>query len=145
MKLSLLVSSIILICGCSNTTSEVNTSSPDWLIPEEKMIEILADINIAEGATYSNQNAPRNRATDRMFILKKYNIADTIFIKSHKYYCENPKVLERIYEKVIDRLSEMEASVYKYHKNPVIIPTDSVSNISIPSRPDSLHAFPLLK
>lgn len=85
-------------------------SKPDWVISEDKMVDIIVDLRIVDAATYSNNSgAPRDKAKDWYRIMKKHHVEDSIFRNSHDYYCYHQKVLANIYERVIDRLSEMEA------------------------------------
>lgn len=74
------------------------------------MVDIIVDLRIADAAVYINSNSPpRDKTKDWAFIMKKYNIHDSIFRNSHDYYAEHPEVAEAIYEQVIDRISEMVA------------------------------------
>ena len=99
-----------LILGCNKKQPKV-ASKPKWVIMEKKMVDIIVDLRIVDAATYNNNSGPpRNKANDWYFVMKKYKVEDSIFRKSHDYYCKYPTVLSSIYEQAIDRLSEMQAS-----------------------------------
>ena len=101
---------ILLVCGCKKKEMHIN-DKPDWVISEDQMVDMIVDIRIADAAVYINQKTlPRDKAADLTFIMKKYHTNDSIFDKSHDYYAEHPEVAENIYERVIDRLSEMVAN-----------------------------------
>jgi hypothetical protein len=85
-------------------------NKPDWVIDEKKMVDIITDLRIVDAATYANSNQPpRDKAKDWAFVMKKHHVVDSVFRNSHDYYAEHPEVAEKIYEQVIDRISEMEA------------------------------------
>lgn len=101
---------ILLLLSCGEKTARL-PDKPNWLIEENKMVDIIVDLRIADAATYSIPNKPpRDKAKDWNFIMKKHKIADSTFRKSHDYYAGNPEVAERLYEKVIDKISEMQAA-----------------------------------
>jgi len=85
-------------------------NKPAWVLDEKKMVDIIVDLRIADAATYINSSAPpRNKANDWFFVMKKHKVQDSIFRKSHDYYAEHPEVAEKLYEQVIDKISEMQA------------------------------------
>lgn len=95
--------------ACNKKPAKV-ASKPDWVISENKMVDIIIDLRLVDAATYSNNSgAPRDKAKDWFYVMKKHHVHDSIFRNSHDYYCYHPAVLSNIYERVIDRLSEMEA------------------------------------
>jgi hypothetical protein len=106
---------IFMFSSCqSGDKLEVVDSKPDWVIEENKMIDIIMDLRVVEAAVYINSNqAPRNKTKDWEFVMKKHQVVDSVFIKSHEYYAGYPQVLSGMYEHVIDRLSEMQAENYE--------------------------------
>ena len=98
-----------LLSACSDGHKKVS-SKPKWVIDEKKMVDMIVDLRIVDAATYNNNSGPpRDKSKDWYFVMKKYKVEDSIFRKSHDYYCKYPEVLEVIYEEVIDKLSEMQA------------------------------------
>ena len=101
--------SCLLLFACGEKQPEI-ANKPVWVIAESKMVDIIVDLRIADAATYINAGSPpRNKATDWMFIMRKHKVQDSTFRKSHDYYAEHPEVAEKLYEQVIDKISEMQA------------------------------------
>ena len=108
---------LFLNASCGKQKPNVS-SKPNWVISESQMVNMIVDLRIVDAATYNNKSgAPRNKAKDWAFVMKKYKTNDSIFRKSQDYYCEYPKVLESIYEQAIDKLSEMQANAYTKNNN----------------------------
>ena len=85
---------------------------PEHLIHQDKMIDMLVDIHLAE-ATYTKfryDTAMKHlTSTDFYYsILSKYEVPDTVFEKSFLYYASEPKNFEKMYRKVLSQLSEKE-------------------------------------
>ncbi len=100
---------VFIITGCNKKQPQV-ASKPKWVIEEDKMVDIIVDLRIVDAATYTNNSGPpRDKAKDWYFVMNKYKVKDSIFRKSHDYYCKYPEVLASIYEQTIDKLSEMQA------------------------------------
>ena len=74
---------------------------------------MLVDVHLAE-ATYNNQNyrgatSRRLTYTDLYYsVLHKYNVPDSLFERSFIYYASKPKVIEKMYREVTNRLTEIE-------------------------------------
>ncbi len=108
LKFSVLIF-LLALSACSNDRPKV-ASKPAWVIDEKKMVDIIVDLRIADAATYNNNSGPpRDKAKDWNFVMKKYKVQDSIYRKSHDYYCNYPDVLTSIYEEALDKLSEMQA------------------------------------
>lgn len=85
---------------------------PDNLISEKEMIKMLVDIHIAE-ATYSHMRydsliKKSSSANFYYSILDKYQVADSVFEKSFVFYASAPKHFEKMYQDVMNKLSETE-------------------------------------
>ena len=103
--------SLALIClwACQPKHARVK-NKPSWVIDENKMVDIIVDLRIADAATYINNHGPaRDKKADIGFIMKKHHTVDSIFVKSHDYYAQHPEVAANIYERVIDKISEIQA------------------------------------
>ena len=98
---------LCLICcffACKKKKTELS-------IPQEKMIEILADAHIIESTLQTNLLTKRDSTSD-LFYQQLYQIHGT----SEKEFLENLDILESdaklmadVYTKVMDQLSKMEA------------------------------------
>ena len=87
---------------------------PDDLIREKDMIDMLVDIHLAE-ATYNKfryDSIMQNNSSVNFYYstLAKYEVPDSVFEQSYIYYASQPKDFEKMYRKVMSRLSEMEQS-----------------------------------
>lgn len=111
--LSIQIIILMFMVSCSekvNPKEQETDTRPNWVLEEDKMVDIIVDLRLADAAVYINSNTPpRDKAKDWAFIMKKYGIQDSVFRKSHDYYAEHPDEAVAIYEKVIDKLSEMVA------------------------------------
>ncbi len=100
---------LCLLMGCQPKHAQVK-DKPEWVIEEVKMVDIIVDLRIADAATYINSHGPaRDKKADILFIMKKHHTTDSVFVKSHDYYAQHPEVAANIYERVIDKISEIQA------------------------------------
>ncbi len=110
-KLLVVVSILVFILtGCDEPAFE----KPEHLIKEKQMINMLVDIHIAE-ATYNKVRydsimKTRTSADFYYSVLRKYNVPDSVFEKSFVFYASAPRSFEKMYRKVMNRLSEIEQS-----------------------------------
>ena len=96
---------------------------PRHLIKEKQMINMLADIHLAE-ATYNHMRYDsiiRNSSSENFYysVLEKYDVPDSVFEKSFIYYASNPKNFEKMYREVMNKLSETEQG-FSGRKNDVL-------------------------
>lgn len=85
---------------------------PKNLIKEKKMINMLVDIHMAE-ATYNHMrydSIMKNNSSVNFYysVLEKYQVPDSVFEKSFVFYASTPKQFEKMYRKVMNKLSEVE-------------------------------------
>ncbi len=86
---------------------------PKNLIPQKKMVDMLADMHIANSMylmkEYPNSDSLNFKSQDFYYsVLNKHEVTDTLFEKSLLYYMHYSKDYEKIYSKVLDKLSSME-------------------------------------
>ena len=99
----------LLILSCEKPIIE----KPENLIKEDKMVEMLTDIHLAE-ATFSNrryQDTLLSKSSSANFyysVLDKYQIPDSVFEKSFIFYASQPKKFEKMYRQVMNKINEME-------------------------------------
>jgi hypothetical protein len=85
---------------------------PSSILNEEQMIIILTDAYLAEGASGINVKAVPGEKFDSTYLfnpLKDNNIDKIQFDLSMAYYTKHPKKLKSIYDKVLDKLSVIQA------------------------------------
>lgn len=104
----LLVVLTLGMSGCFNTT----IPKPEQLIPKDKFIKMMVDVYLVQGlkvVTPDEQEAQRITQTDLYYsVLKKYSVADTVFIRSLIYYSSFPKDYEKMHVQIMDILNETE-------------------------------------
>jgi len=110
---------VIAFISCDNEPIK----KPDHLIREKQMINMLADIHLAE-ATFNhmrNDTLMRNSSSENFYysVLAKYEVPDSVFEKSFVYYASNPKNFEKMYREVMNKLSETEQG-FSGRKNEVL-------------------------
>jgi len=97
---------IWFISSCSDS------KKPENLIPEDKMIDILYDLNILQ-AIHSNDYKLLSLydLKPKTFIYQKYDIDSLQLIESHRYYITNMDKYKKILEKIIVRVKTKKDSI----------------------------------
>ncbi|OKL41798.1 hypothetical protein A3841_11465 [Pontibacter flavimaris] len=82
------------------------------MIPQEKMVRVLADIHTAEALIEAKVIYPDtalmtyNQEQEKIF--QKYNITQEQFKDTYDYYLQNLREMDALYEIVVDTLSMRE-------------------------------------
>lgn len=104
----------LLFFSCSE---KPDRKIPEGLISEEKMVELLTDIQLIEGAVSKKiLNKIDGKKESPLYYQKafeKHNVTEDQFELSVRYYTENPEVLQAIYEDVLIELSKIKAELQK--------------------------------
>lgn len=86
---------------------------PKDLISKDKMVGILIDVKLVASANGVNKKIMDEQLGNaEVYILNKHNIDSLQFASSNKYYANNIKDYEEIYEKVKDSLEKLK-DLYK--------------------------------
>lgn len=100
---------VVLLSSCIK-----KFKTPDYVIPHDKMINIIIDLHITDGLLTVN-NVRRNLAKDSIryynAIFSNYGYTRSDFDTSIYYYSENIDEYDKIYEEVLNRLNEMETNL----------------------------------
>ncbi len=121
-KWFLFVSIAMLAVSCDS----IFTSKPAGTLNEDEMINILVDIHLTEATLrISNDSLSRkNDTTDQRIrfahVFRKHDINPDDFNKSMDYYLEHIELLDNIYKEVINRLTEMEATLQPKATTPAV-------------------------
>jgi len=107
--LLLYLSSLWMLPGCDEPPVE----RPENLIGEEKMIDMLVDIHLAEAAFFSQRTrdslVEKSSSADFYYsVLQKYEVPDSVFEKSFVFYASQPRDFEKMYRQVMNQINEME-------------------------------------
>lgn len=105
----LVVSCLLFSCKPAN---EEDQPVPENLLSEEQLIQVLTDTYLAESASGINVKAVTGEKFDSAYIfnpLKDNQISKGKFDSTMVFYTKHPKKLKIIYEKVLDKLSIIQA------------------------------------
>ena len=100
-----------LLFSCKPVNEEEETI-PSTVLSEEQLINVLTDAYLAEGASGINVKSVNGEKFDSAYVfnpLKDNNIDKAQFDSSMAYYTKHPKKLKIIYDKVLDKLSIIQA------------------------------------
>ena len=114
---------LIILFWAFVSCDKLPVEKPENLIKEKQMIDMLVDIHIAE-ATYRHlqyDSVIRKSSSSNFYysILDKYQIPDTVFEKSFVFYASSPKNFEKMYQDVMNKLSQIEQE-YSGRKNELL-------------------------
>lgn len=80
---------------------------PANLIPEEKMVEILYDINLLQALRNTNYTVfTQKNINPEEYIYKKYSIDSLQFAESNQYYITDIDNYEKLLDKVIAKIND---------------------------------------
>jgi len=79
---------------------------PDGILSQGKMEDILYDYHLAQTMTENSHNRSIEQRTYEDAVLRKYGVTQNQFDSSLAYYMRYTEVLQKIYEKVSDRLKD---------------------------------------
>ena len=96
------------LSSCYSTSIE----KPDKLIKKDKFMKMMVDIYLVQGYNIDQKVDTIHKKltqTDLYYsVLKKYNVPDTVFIRSLIYYSSYPKEYEKMHVQIMDYLKEVE-------------------------------------
>ncbi len=88
---------------------------PEGILSEDKMVEVLVDIHLAEGLV---STFPIHYDSSRLLypyfemeVFKKHSVPDSVFKKSLEYYMRDVKTMDRMYARTIDSLHVIEKAI----------------------------------
>lgn len=104
-----IVSCLLFSC---KPDKEEDQPVPENLLTEEQLIQVLTDTYLSESASAINVKAVTGEKFDSVYIfnpLKDNGISKAKFDSTIVYYSRHPKKLKIIYNKILDKLSVMQA------------------------------------
>ena len=104
-----IITSFVITCmlSCTETTTELSKD----IVPEDKMVEIMVDLQLIEGIIAVRDTDPEEVNAYYQSIFDKYQINREVLDKNIQHYSEHPEILESIYQEVITELSKKQAKV----------------------------------
>ncbi|MGZ4035759.1 MAG: DUF4296 domain-containing protein [Bacteroidia bacterium] len=112
MRHYLLIFFTILVVSCSQNKT---VSIPDFVLPEDKMAEVMVDVHLLEATlninTFSRDKITKGNMAPATDVLKKHGITKKQYDESFAFYSQNPQLLSEVYLKVLNDLSKLQAQV----------------------------------
>ena len=109
----ILVSVVFILSGCRSKTDRLKP--PKTVYKAEEMVDILVDIHLSEGVYKSRYKLKLKKKQDPeeyyRWVLQKHGIENDKLEESLIFYGRYPEHYREIYEKVLNRLNEMEAQI----------------------------------
>lgn len=109
MKKIAFVITIVLIFSCNQ-----EFKTPEYVIPQNEMVNIITDIHIIDGLFTVNK-VRRKFAKDSIeyynAVFTNYGYTRSDFDTSVNFYSEKIDEYDKIYEEVLNRLNEMETNI----------------------------------
>jgi len=100
-----------MLSGLSSCFS-TSVKKPDKLIAKDEFVKIMVDIYLIQGINIEPDkpdSLKKITQTDLYFsVLKKYDIPDTVFVRTLVYYSSFPKEYEKIHTQIMNILNEKE-------------------------------------
>jgi hypothetical protein len=111
MKLFIFIICLVCLVSCKFKKNEADYP----VIPEDKFITLLVDYHLAEGISFSEYYRLKTKNFKHMNIndsvLKSNGYTKAIFDSSVSFYSAKPEKYDVIYDKVIAKLSRMQAEI----------------------------------
>jgi hypothetical protein len=113
--ITLFFSVTLFLAACGGKT-------PSDVIGHDRMIALLTDMHIIDGATYTMNQLPdtlyKYETANYLALFKKYQTDSVQFKRSLRYYTTKPVELQAMYDKVLDNLKQKQDSLNKtFQKN----------------------------
>ncbi|MES2512777.1 MAG: DUF4296 domain-containing protein [Bacteroidota bacterium] len=102
----------ILLFSCK-PKDEDDEPVPTGILSEEQLVKVLTDAYLAEGASGINIKNVSGEKYDSAYIfnpLKDNHIEKAQFDSTMSYYTKHPKKLKIVYDKILEKLSAVQAN-----------------------------------
>lgn len=110
MKKTAVVLLAIILVSCDS-----GNKTPDYVISHDDMVNIIIDIHVADGLLTDNNVRRKLAKKDSLnyynAILNNYGYTRADFDTSVHFYSKNIDEYDKIYEEVLNNLSEMETKL----------------------------------
>ncbi len=109
---------LYLLLSCK---SKNQVSIPADILPSDSMTVLLADVHVLQSAAqlgYSQNIKDTSLQLAYQSLWKKHNLTENSYNKNMLFYCNHPKLLDSVYEKVIGNLNQRKAELMGPRKFP---------------------------
>ncbi|MGI8892979.1 MAG: DUF4296 domain-containing protein [Bacteroidia bacterium] len=99
---------ILTLFSCS----EQEVSIPDEIISREQMVQILAEMHIADASINYKSLGDTSRLNSAIIyrqVLNKYSVSAEHYRESYQFYLDHPKLINKMYDEVINELSRRQS------------------------------------
>ena len=99
----------LLSCGSGN-----KVKLPTGIVPPDTMVTIVSDIHIMQATAamgFSTNNSDTAISQEYKGIWLKHHLTEESYNENIKFYCEHPKLLDSVYEKVLNNLNMQKAKL----------------------------------
>lgn len=135
MKNSAVILLLIFIFSCNN-----NSKTPEYVISRNDMVNIIIDMHITDGILTLNKVRKELTKKDSLnfydAIFKNYGYTRSDFDTSIYYYSKHISEYDKIYEEVLNKLSEMETVIKEENSKEAKDSTDIKNNSVIQDEED---------
>ncbi|WP_299700000.1 DUF4296 domain-containing protein [uncultured Pontibacter sp.] len=111
MKRIFCILSLAVLASCGQTSDK----TPKNLLPEQKLVQILADVHVAEARIENRIVYPDTAmmlySLEQQRILEAHGVEEKLFRDTYRYYLSDIKKMNRLYEIILDTLSVREAKL----------------------------------
>lgn len=113
LNISLLLAFLMLVASCSST--KPTQPKPKALISQATLTQVLVGVHIIEAAMNMRRNngqefeKQKNALFDSLFV--HYAITPQILEENMLYFNQQPKLMEKVYEDVIDSLMKLQKNL----------------------------------
>lgn len=107
-----LTASLLLATACTQTEEQ---PIPKGYLQQEKMVDILVDIHIVEGAKVGRRIMSDTLMADVYFakVYDKHGVKKEEFTRNFNYYSSKPELMNKVYEQVLDSLNKVDVQVFQ--------------------------------
>ena len=109
IKINILIFFLMLVFSCQDSTL---IEKPENLLDELTMENIIYEaIMMDVMSTFKPKNKKFIDVIGSPYLFLKYNIDSLQLAKSHEYYAKNPKIMSKIYKKVLRKMERSKDSI----------------------------------
>lgn len=104
---------VVIAFMCLQFACKQHVEQPNNLLSEEKMIEVIVDVQLAETIVKLRLNQKDSIAPEMFYqsVYDKHDITGEVFNENLKFYAQQPEKLETFYTEAINQLSEKQAQI----------------------------------
>ncbi len=132
LNIALTVLLLSFLTSCYHEVKDT-VSKPDRLLSEDSLVEVLTEVQLADGAiTYkriSHKKAGNDKEKYYAYIYQKYHLTPLLLKQNVDYYNTDPDKMIAIYDKVLAKLSQLEANINMEIKKEAKAKEDSLQAI----------------